>query len=82
MNSSIVIRSELSPQKSVTRSIDNFLKAFEPHEVKMGTKLPLYFDERSKAYYLMCHLAGNVLAQYCDLEASLAACPSNSFKQA
>jgi len=73
MNSSIVIRSGLSPKKNITKSIDNFLKAFEPHEVKMGTKLLLYFDERSEAYYLTCHLRGKVLVQHCDLEASLEA---------
>ena len=73
MNSSIVISSGTSPKKNITRSIDNFLKAFEPHEVKMGTKLLLYFDERSKAYYLTCHLDGKVLVQHCDLEASLEA---------
>ena len=71
MNSSILIHPELSPKKNVIKSIDNFLNAFQPHEVKMGTKLPLYFDEKSKAYYLVCHLDGNVLAQHCDLEASL-----------
>ena len=71
MNSSIVISSELSPKKNIIKSIDNFLKAFEPHEVKMGTKLLLHFDERSEAYYLTCHLRGKVLAQHCDLEASL-----------
>jgi hypothetical protein len=37
----------------------------------MGTKLLLYFDEKSEAYYLMCHLDGKVLTQHCDLEASL-----------
>ena len=71
MDSSILIRPELSPKKNIIKSIDNFLNAFQPHEVKMGTKLLLYFDEKSDAYYLMCHLDGKVLAQYCDLEASL-----------
>jgi len=71
MNSSILIHPELSPKKNVIKSIDNFLNAFQPHEVKMGTKLSLYFDEKSKAYYLVCHLDGKVLAQHCDLEASL-----------
>jgi len=71
MNSSILIRPELSPKKNVIKSIDNFLNGFQPHEVKMGTKLLLYFDEKSEAYYLMCHLDGKVLAQHCDLEASL-----------
>jgi hypothetical protein len=37
----------------------------------MGTKLVLYLDKRSEAYYLMCHLEGKVLAQSCDVEASL-----------
>jgi hypothetical protein len=71
MNSSILIRPELSPKKNIIKSIDNFLNAFQPHEVKMGIKLLLYFDEKSEAYYLMCHLDGKVLAQHCDLEASL-----------
>lgn len=71
MNSSILIHLELPPKRNVIKSIDNFLNAFQPHEVKMGTKLPLYFDERSKAHYLVCHLDGKVLAQHCDSEASL-----------
>ncbi len=71
MNGLIVTSSELSPKKNIAKSIDNFLKVFEPHEVKMGTKLLLHFDEKSGAYYLTCHLIGKVLAQHCDLEASL-----------
>ncbi|MBI2847936.1 MAG: hypothetical protein HYX83_02050, partial [Chloroflexi bacterium] len=71
MNSSILIPSELSPKKNVTKSIDNFLAAFQPHEVKMGTKLLLHFDEKSEACYLTCHLDAKVLIQHCDLEASL-----------
>lgn len=71
MNSLILLRPDLSPKKNVIKSVDNFLAAFQPHEVQMGTKLLLYFDEKSEAYYLMCHLDGKVLAQHCDLEASL-----------
>jgi len=71
MNRSILIHPELSPKENAIKLIDNFLNAFQPHEGKMGTKLVLYFDEKSKAYYLMCHLDGKVLGQNCDLEASL-----------
>lgn len=71
MNSPILVRPELSPKKNVVKAIDDFLNTFQPHEVKMGTKLLLYFDEKSEAYYLMCHLDGKILAQHCDLEASL-----------
>jgi hypothetical protein len=71
MNSSILIRSELSPGNNVVKAIDEFLDTFQPYEIKMGTKILLHFDEKSDAYYLMCHLDGKVLAQHCDLEASL-----------
>jgi len=71
MNKSILIRPGLSPERKVIKSVDSFLNAFQLHEVKMGTQLILYFDEKSKAYYVMCHLDGKLLGQYCDLEASL-----------
>lgn len=71
MNSLILVPPELSPKQDIVRTIEDFLNAFQPHEVKMGIKLLLYFDEKSKAYYLVCHLDGKVLAQHCDLEASL-----------
>ena len=71
MNRPIFIHPEHPPTENIIKSIDDFLNAFQPHELKMGTKLVLYFDERSKAHYLMCHLDGNALGQYCDLEASL-----------
>src|SRR3989304_8181799 len=71
MNSSILVIPELSPNENVIKSVDGFLNNFEPHEVKAGTKLLLHFDEKSGAYYLTCHLSGKVLAQQCDLEASL-----------
>jgi len=71
MNMPVLIRPELSPEPNVIKSIESFLNAFQPHEVRMGTKLILYLDQKSGAYYLMCHLDGDVLGQHCDLEASL-----------
>src|SRR5438045_97098 len=59
-----------APQ-TVTRKIDEFLNQFEPYEVKNSTKLHLYFDEKSQAFYLTCHLDAKTLARSCDTEATL-----------
>src|SRR3990170_3706034 len=61
----------MSPNSTVLKKINDFLNIFEPHELKNGSKQLLYYDEKSKAYYLICHLDGNTLVQSCDVEASL-----------
>ena len=48
-----------------------FIKQFSPYEIRQGTKLCLYFDSKSKAYYVTCHLEGSILAQYSDTNATL-----------
>jgi len=55
----------------VTRKIEEFLTEFEPYEVKNGAKLHLYFDEKSQAFYVTCHLEAKTLARRCDSEATL-----------
>ncbi|HKY73975.1 MAG TPA: hypothetical protein VJ246_01530 [Patescibacteria group bacterium] len=67
----IIIPSGMSPNSTVLKKINDFLNIFEPHELKNGSKQLLYYDEKSKAYYLICHLDGNTLVQSCDVEASL-----------
>lgn len=57
--------------KETAKKIGDFLKYFEAYEILNGGTLQLYFDEKSGAFYLICHLTGNVLAQSCDLEARL-----------
>jgi len=71
MKRSILVLPELTPKQDIIRRMEDFLNAFQPYEGKSGIKLLPYFDERSEAYYLMCHLEGKTLAQCCDLEATL-----------
>ncbi len=59
-----------TPQTVIAR-LEDFLKNFQPYEVKNGGRLNLYYDERSSSYYVMCHLDGHTLAQNHDVEASL-----------
>ena len=71
MNDPIVFPTSVQVPKLVTRKIREFLDAFEPYEVKNGAKLYLCFDEKSKAFYVTCHLEGTILTQNCDTEASI-----------
>jgi len=71
MNDQIVSPINAQVPQPVTRKIREFLADFQPYEVKHGAKLNLYFDEKSNAFYITCHLEGNLLTQYCDIEASI-----------
>ena len=43
----------------------------KPYEITNGAELILYCDEKSKAYYLVCHLDAATLVELSDFEASL-----------
>jgi hypothetical protein len=59
------------PPPLVKQKLREFLTAFEPQEVAGGSKINLFFDEKSGTFYVTCHLSGKVLASTCDTKASL-----------
>jgi len=61
----------LRPQDEVIDKVTEFVNTFDPYEIASGTQLVLYFDEKSKAHYFICHLDAKTLVENCDLEASL-----------
>ena len=67
----ILIHGNLKPNASIKKQIDKFMNSFMPYEIEIGNKLVLYYDIRSKAYYLNCHLHGSILTNKCDLSAQL-----------
>jgi hypothetical protein len=67
----VIIPRGLAPDPLVIEKVDQFLDNFEPYEIKNGSKLILYFDKKSKAHYLVCHIEAQTLVPYCDFEASL-----------
>lgn len=66
-----IIPKGISPTTTIKKKVDSFLADFEPYECKNGAKILLYFDKKSSAYYLICHIDANTLIKNCDLEASL-----------
>ena len=63
--------SNLEIPDSVTSNIYDFLSKFTPFELTINNKVPIFFDEKSGAYYITCHLKDIDFIQYCDLEASI-----------
>lgn len=77
---SLFIPKGVTPPPSVLEGIDDFLGEFDPFETKNSAQLVLFIDGKSQAYYLICHLDGNILASKCDLEAVLDPEESEEYK--
>ena len=71
MHSTLVLPDKVQSSAIVTKRVDEFLKAFEPYERSTGGNIHLFLDEKSKAFYITCHLRGDTLADSCDSEATL-----------
>src|SRR5581483_5179945 len=71
MKDKLIVDARLTPPSIVLDRVEEFLDGFEPYEATNAGKLNLFYDQKSGAYYLTCHLKGEVLAQACDTEASL-----------
>lgn len=77
---SFTVPQVFSPDSNVKEKIEEFLKVFQTFEEKNGVKLLIQFDNRSKAYYLNCHLDSKVLASKTDLDAVLDPTESEDYK--
>lgn len=73
MTNNLVIPPNLTPPDETISRVKNFISTIKPYEIKHGTGLVLYFDQKSKAYYLVCHLDAATLVSLSDFEASLEA---------
>lgn len=71
MNDLVVKSQDIDVPDSILLSIDEFLSELEPFEYFSGQPLRIYFDRKSAAHYLVCHLCAEKLAKYADLEATL-----------
>jgi len=76
----IILESEVTLSPQVEARIQQFLKSFEPLEIRMGTSLVLLHDEKSKAFYMVCHLDGKTIASTADLDAVLDPMESEDYK--
>lgn len=76
----IILEPKTTPEPHVMKSIQQFLKAFETLELGVGTRLVLLHDEKSKAFYVVCHLDGKTIASKADLDAVLDPMESEDYK--
>jgi len=71
MANKLVIPQGLAPAEEIVKMASAFIETISPYEIKNGPALVLYLDEKSQAYYLVCHVDANTLVSRCDLQASL-----------
>jgi hypothetical protein len=71
MDDKIVIPPIASPPSKILKCVKDFINSFHPYEIILGIKLILYYDEKSRAFYITCHLSAKTLTQYTDLEATI-----------
>lgn len=76
----LIIPDGFSPASNVMKKLQEFLKTFKTFEEKNRAKFLLLLDERSKAFYLNCHLDSKVLASRSDLDAVLDPAESEDYK--
>jgi hypothetical protein len=76
----IIVPKDLKPSSAVLKKANEFVKIFEIFELKSGSPLLLYYDKRSDAYYLICHLESKVLSSKTDLDAVLDPIESEEYK--
>ena len=67
----LIIPHSLKPSSKVKKLIQEFLRNFPTYEFENDCDLVLYFDRKSSAYYLLCHIKSEKLVKYTDLEATL-----------
>ena len=70
-NENLIIPSKLKPSSQVKKLMKEFIKTFSTYEIENDGNLILYFDHKSSAYYLICHLQSQDLINHTDLEATL-----------
>jgi len=60
-----------SPNDDIKTSLDSFFSKFTPCENKLNVPVIVHYDQKSRSFYITCHLDGKILDKYSDLEATL-----------
>jgi hypothetical protein len=78
--SEVIVHKEFKPSTEVLKKANEFVKIFKNFESKSGIPQLLYYDKRSNAYYLICHLESKVLSSKSDIDAVLDPIESEEYK--
>lgn len=69
--SNIKITSTVNPSQEIIELTENFFRDFNPLEVQNGTKALLIYDERSKSFYIPCHIMASEFCELMDFNATI-----------
>lgn len=67
----LIVPESITPSEDVLISISHLIDSTEIHELQNRAPLVLLFDQRSKAFYLNCHIESKTIFKNSDLEAVL-----------
>lgn len=69
--SNIKITSTVNPSQDIIGLTDSFFTDFSPLEIQNGTKALLIYDERSKSFYIPCHIKASEFCELMDFNATI-----------
>ncbi len=69
-----------SPKRPVLEKAEKFLRSFKPMELDNGVTPLLHLDQKSNAYYVVCHLPAHVIVAKADTDAVLDPDESDEYK--
>ncbi len=69
--SEITITTAITPEQSISDLTMDFLKDFTPLEILSGGKALLMLDEKSRAYYIPCHIKATDFVGKADFNATI-----------
>ncbi len=75
-----VIVSDTTPGEDVLSKIRQFLKKVPTVEANRGVVLPVYYDRKSRAHYLICHILGEAVKSKTDINAVLDPTETEEYK--
>ena len=68
------------PEPIVVQKAEEFINRFKPYELDNGIPLLMLFDNKSQAFYIICHLESDVLVSRSDIDATLEPNESEDYK--
>lgn len=70
----------ITPPKAILDQAEEFLKAFHPVEMERGSKPLIHMDQKSNAFYVVCHLKAQQISSNADTDAVLDPSESDEYK--
>ena len=71
MKENYFLPKDIKLDQEIKAKIDIFITHFHSIETDNNIPLVIYYDKKSNAIYITCHVLGEILVKFCDLEATI-----------